>query len=54
MKSIKDHCVVGGWVLFSGLLAGDRSEVVKYASEYGLSLEAFTEKDNWLALKMRG
>lgn len=54
MKSIKDHCTSGGWVLFSGLLSGDRSEVVKYAGEYGLSLEAYTEKDNWLALKMRG
>jgi ribosomal protein L11 methyltransferase len=54
MKSIKDHCVDGGWVLLSGLLSGDRSEVVKYAAENGLSLEAYTQKDNWLALKMRG
>lgn len=54
MKSIKDHCVDGGLVLFSGLLSGDRAEVVKYAGENGLSLEAYTEKDNWLALKMRG
>jgi ribosomal protein L11 methyltransferase len=54
MKPIKDHCVDGGWILFSGLLSGDRSEVVKYAQEYGLNMVTFTEKDNWLALKMRG
>lgn len=54
MKSVKDHCVEGGIVLFSGLLSGDRLEIIKYAGQNGLSLEAYSEKDNWLALKMKG
>lgn len=54
MQSVKEHCVEDGIVLFSGLLSGDREEIVKSAGKCGLNLELFTEKDNWLALKMKG
>ncbi len=54
MKSIKDHLVDGGVVLFSGLLPGDKDEIVSSAWDAGMRLEQTSIKDNWLALKMKG
>ncbi|MGZ5245974.1 MAG: 50S ribosomal protein L11 methyltransferase [Flavitalea sp.] len=54
MISIKNHCAEGGIVLFSGLLSADRQDIVNCAEQNGLSLEDYTEMENWLALKMRG
>lgn len=41
-----------GVVIFSGLLIGDREEVIKAALKNGMTLVTESMKDNWIALKM--
>jgi ribosomal protein L11 methyltransferase len=50
MQAIKQHLGEQGVVVFSGLLAGDREEMIEHAKVHSLSLLEAQEKDNWISL----
>jgi ribosomal protein L11 methyltransferase len=50
MSAIKQHLKEEGVVVFSGLLSGDRNEMVQTAELHSLKLLDEQQKDNWLAL----
>ena len=50
LPSIKQHLNQPGVVVFSGLLTGDRSEMVKRAEECGLRLTGAKERQGWICL----
>jgi len=53
MHAIKQHLAEQGVVVFSGLLAGDRDEMIEHARANSLSLFEGQEKDNWISLAFR-
>jgi len=50
MQAIKQHLNKEGVVIFSGLLSGDRDEMVEQAKLASLSIVGEQEKDNWICL----
>jgi ribosomal protein L11 methylase PrmA len=50
MQAIKQHLGEQGVVVFSGLLTGDKDEMIEHAKVHSLSLLQGLEKDNWISL----
>lgn len=53
MGSIKQHLTSDGVVVLSGLLAGDREDIVQSAARHSLVLIEEMEKDSWIALEFK-
>jgi len=52
MNGIGQHLQVGGVVLLSGLLKGDRESIEREALNNNLKITGETEKGEWIALKL--
>ncbi|HSB92878.1 MAG TPA: 50S ribosomal protein L11 methyltransferase, partial [Flavitalea sp.] len=53
MQAIKQHLDKHGVVIFSGLLVGDRDELIEQAEFHSLSFHGAQEKDNWIRLAFK-
>ena len=51
--SMKQHLKPGGVLILSGLLQGDEDIVLNEANKIGLAFDRITERDNWIALKLK-
>lgn len=50
LESVKQHLNPGGVVVFSGLLAGDRQDMISESESVGLKLLSGQERENWISL----
>lgn len=54
MTAIRQHLQVGGVVIMSGLLSGDRQHIEVAAVKEMLKLEEQKDRQNWIALRISG
>ncbi|WP_205509715.1 50S ribosomal protein L11 methyltransferase [Longitalea arenae] len=53
MQAIKQHLTLGGVVIMSGLLIGDRPDIEKSAIDCGLSVLACKTRGDWMCLLLK-
>ena len=47
---MKQHLNVAGVLLVSGLLSGDKQDIIIAAANTGFDLKEITEKDGWMCI----